>query len=67
MRKRATAPTHAAKREGYISLGTGSGDSDDRIDLGVQVPHLCQGFIERNAPQPANDLYLPGTASKISR
>ncbi len=44
-----------------------SSDLKDRVHLRVQVPHLCEGISKRDVPEPARNLGLTGTVSKVNR
>ena len=41
-----------------------SSDSKDRVHLRVQVPNLLDGISQRDMPERACNLGLPGAASK---
>ena len=61
------APLHSSKRSADVGLKVTSSDLKDRVHLRVQVPHLCQGISKRDVPEPARNLGLTGTVSKVNR
>jgi hypothetical protein len=64
-REQPLSPLDSPKRSPDVGLWVASSDLENRIDLGIEVPHSGDGFSKGDVTESASYLGLPGTLSQI--